>query len=111
MADTESTSYDNSERERMASMLENWFQQRMSMSNKALRLILLPMVAVVLAAAVFWFNYYIPVPVVFLAALFGLTLLVWVICLFLGGRLIRRVRTGDSLMLRKIRSMNAPDEG
>lgn len=110
MTDMESTEYDPAERELMASMLENWFQQRISMSNKALRLMLFPLIAVVLAAVAFWFNFYIPVPVVALAVLLGLFILAWIICLFIGGGLVKKVRMGDAIMLRKIRSSNKADE-
>jgi hypothetical protein len=92
------------ERERMAVMLENWFQQRTKMTSRAFRLILLPLIAVVLFATAFWFSYYIPVHWIVPASLFAVSMLLWVICLFVGGRVIRRVRIGDTLMLRKIRS-------
>ncbi len=110
MTDTESPVYDPVERELMASMLENWFQQRISMSNKALRFILLPLACVILFAVAFWFNYYIPVPVIVLTALLTVSILVWIVFLFIGARLVKRVRTGDAIMLRKIRSSNSADE-
>ena len=110
MTDMESTSYDLAEQELMASMLENWFQQRISMSNRALRLMLFPLAGVLIFAVAFWFSYYIPVPSIVLTGLLGLSALVWIVCLFIGGRLIKRVRTGDALMLRKIRSSNSPEE-
>lgn len=109
MTETEQTPFRSAERERMASMLENWFQQRMTLSNRAFKLIFVPLGAVVLFAGLFWFSYYLPVPPMVLLGLLVLSLAVWTLCLFMGARLIRRVRTGDSLMLRKIRSSSALD--
>jgi hypothetical protein len=59
----------------------------------------------------FWFSYYLPVPAAVPLAVLGVSVLVWVVCLFMGARLLKMVRTGDSLMLRKIRSANPPDQG
>ncbi len=98
-----STSTDFSEREKME-MLESWFQRRTEMTSKALKLILIPVIAVLFFAAIFWFSYYIPVPAEILLGLLGASLLAWFICLFIGGGILKRVRTGDSIMLRKIRS-------
>ena len=109
MTDTEQTPYDNAERERMASMLENWFQQRMELSNRAFKLMFIPLAAVVLASLLFWFNYYLPVPSMVLLGILLVSLLVWIVCLLMGAKLVKRVRTGDSLMLRKIRSSNSPE--
>ena len=103
--------FDSAERERMAAMLENWFQQRMALSNRAFKFMFLPIIAVVVFAAAFWFSYYLPVPVAVSTAGLVVSLAVWMVCLFLGGRLMKRVRTGDSLMLRKIRSSSTPAEG
>jgi|GEM_PF-1792065 len=100
----------SADRERMAGMLENWFQRRTEMTSRAFRLILLPLVAVLLFASVFWFSFYIPVPVIVPIALVAVSILVWVICLFIGGRALRRVRTGDAIMLRKIRSSADSDK-
>ena len=110
MTDLESPVYDPVERELMASMLENWFQQRISMSNRALRFMLFPLIAVVLSAVVFWFSYYIPVPAIALTVLLAVSILAWIVFLFIGARLVKRVRTGDAIMLRKIRSSNKADE-
>lgn len=98
-----STSTDFSEKEKME-MLESWFQRRAEMTSKALKLILIPVVVVLLFAAIFWFSYYIPIPAEILLGLLGAALLAWLICLFIGGGILKRVRTGDSIMLRKIRS-------
>lgn len=111
MTEAANTPFDSVEREQMASMLENWFQQRMKLSNRAFKLIFLPLAAVAVFAVAFWFNYYLPVPVVVPMAALIISLLVWIVCSLMGFRLIRRVRTGDSLMLRKIRSSNAPENG
>jgi len=109
MTEMEQNPYDSAERERMAFMLEKWFQQRMGLSNRAFKLIFIPLAAVLLAALMFWFNYYVPVPSVVLMGLLLACLLAWIVCLFIGARLIKRVRTGDSLMLRKIRSSPTPE--
>ncbi len=107
---TASVPNDPGERERFASMLENWFQQRMKMSNRALKFMLLPLIAVVVFACVFWFSYYLPVPVAVPALALLVSLLVWFVCLIAGVRIFRRMRTGDALMLRKIRSSSAPEQ-
>jgi hypothetical protein len=99
------------ESERMALMLENWFQQRTKMTARAFRFLLLPLLPMLTAAALFWYNFYIPVPAMVLAALFMFTVLVWLVCLIIGARVLSRVRTGDSLMLRKIRTRSAQREG
>ncbi|MCP4647376.1 MAG: hypothetical protein GY852_06520 [bacterium] len=91
------------EKEKME-MLENWFQRRTEMTAKALKFILLPVIGVIIFAGTFWFQMYIPLSPVILLALLGASLLAWVICLFAGGGILKRVRTGDSIMLRKIRS-------
>ncbi len=103
----DSSTIDFSEREKME-MLEKWFQQRAEMTSRALKLILLPLIAVFAFAVIFWFNYYIPVPLIILLGLLGVSLTAWVICLFTGARVFKRVRTGDAIMLRKIRSSGSP---
>ena len=100
---------DFTEREKME-MLENWFQQRTEMTSKALKFILLPAIAVFVSAGLFWFQVYIPVPVLLLISLLGASLLSWIICLFVGGGILKKVRTGDSIMLRKIRSSENPEK-
>ena len=105
----DSTSFDFSDKEKLE-MLENWFQQRTAMTSRALRLILLPLIAVVVfALASFWFMY-VPNVNIIMLSLLGASLIVWVICLFMGGKVLRRVRTGDTIMLRKIRSSSHPDK-
>ncbi|MCD4708867.1 MAG: hypothetical protein K8S62_14130 [Candidatus Sabulitectum sp.] len=99
----DSTTIDFSEREKME-MLENWFQRRAEMTSRALKLILLPLIAIILFAVVFWFNYFIPVPSIVLLGLLCASLLAWLVCLLMGTRVLKRVRTGDAIMLRKIRS-------
>ncbi len=105
-----SISVDFSDKEKL-DMLENWFQKRAKMSSKAIRLILIPVIAVLLFAAVFVSAYYIAIPqivsLVFLSLL-GTSLIVWVVCLFAGGGILKKVRTGDAIMLRKIRSSGDP---
>lgn len=110
MSSTASPPHYPEEREKFASMLENWFQQRMKMSNRALKLMLLPLIAVVVFACGFWFSYFLPVPVAITALALLVSLLVWFVCLIAGVRIFRRMRTGDALMLRKIRSSSTPEE-
>ncbi|MCD6589521.1 MAG: hypothetical protein J7K88_13320 [Candidatus Fermentibacteraceae bacterium] len=100
---TDTTSFDFSDKEKLQ-MLENWFQKRAEMSSRALKLILIPVIAVLVFALVFWFQYYIPVPVVALLGILGGSVLAWIVCLFMGGGVLKKVRTGDAIMLRKIRS-------
>ncbi len=97
------------EREKME-MLENWFQQRTEMTSRAVRFILLPAIAVIVFAGLFWFQVYIPITVVILISLLGASLLSWIICLFVGGGILKKVRTGDSIMLRKIRSSGGQEK-
>jgi Flp pilus assembly protein TadB len=96
-------SIDFSDREKLQ-MLENWFEKRAQMSSKALRFILIPVVAVLLFALVFWFQYYIPAPPVVLLGLLGGSIVVWIVCLFIGGGVLKKVRTGDTIMQRKVKS-------
>lgn len=110
MSSTASPPHYPEEREQFASMLENWFQQRMIMSNKALKLMLLPLMAVLVFALGFWFSYYLPVPATVTALALLVSLLVWLVCLVAGVRIFRRMRTGDALMLRKIRSSSTAEE-
>ncbi len=88
-------------------MLENWFQKRTKMTSKAVKLILVPVIAVLLFTAAFVSAYYIAIPqiasLVFLSLL-GTSLIVWIVCLFAGGGILKKVRTGDAIMLRKIKS-------
>ena len=100
---TDSTSFDFSDKEKLQ-MLENWFQKRAEMSSRALKLILIPVITVLVFALVFWFQYYIPVPAVVLLGILGGSVLAWIVCLFIGGGVLKKVRTGDAIMLRKIRS-------
>jgi protein-S-isoprenylcysteine O-methyltransferase Ste14 len=100
---TDTTSFDFSDKEKLQ-MLENWFQKRAEMSSRALKLILIPVIAVLVFALVFWFQYYIPVPAVVLLGILGGSVLAWIVCLFMGGGVLKKVRTGDAIMLRKIRS-------
>lgn len=97
------------EREKIE-MLENWFQQRTEMTSRALKFILLPAIAVFVFAGLFWFQVYIPITVVILISLLGVSLLSWIICLFIGGGILKKVRLGDSIMLRKIRSSENPEK-
>jgi protein-S-isoprenylcysteine O-methyltransferase Ste14 len=99
------------ERERMASMLENWFQQRMKLSNKAFRFMFIPLIPVAVLALAFWFSYYIPVPAFILLMILLVSLTAWVVCLFIGWGILRKVRTGDGIMLRKIRASETPEKG
>ncbi len=99
----DSSSFDFSDKEKLQ-MLENWFQKRAEMSSRALKLILIPVIAVLVFALVFWFQYYIPVPAVVLLGILGGSVLAWIVCLFIGGGVLKKVRTGDAIMLRKIRS-------
>ncbi len=98
-----STSFDFSDTEKLQ-MLESWFQKRAKMSSRALKLILVPVIAVLVFALVFWFQHYIPVPAVVLLGILGGSVIAWIVCLFIGGGVLKRVRTGDAIMLRKIRS-------
>ncbi len=91
-------------------MLENWFQQRTEMTSKALKLILLPVIAVFVFTLSLWYSFYIPLPSIILLGLLGASTLTWIICLFGGGRILKRVRTGDAIMLRKIRSSGDQSE-
>jgi hypothetical protein len=96
-------SFDFSDKEKLQ-MFENWFQKRAEMSSRALKLILIPVIAVLVFALVFWFQYYIPLPAVVLLGILGGSVLAWIVCLFIGGGVLKKVRTGDAIMLRKIRS-------
>jgi len=98
-----SISFDFSDTEKLQ-ILENWFQKRAEMSSRALKLILVPVIVILFFALVFWFQHYIPVPAVVLLGILGGSVLAWIVCLFIGGGVLRRVRTGDAIMLRKIRS-------
>ena len=94
-------------------MLENWFQKRTEMTSRALKLILIPVTVVLLFAAAFFATYFILVPQIVSIILLGVTgtaLLTWVICLLIGGGVLKKVRTGDSIMLRKIRSHSEPEK-
>ncbi|MCK5784962.1 MAG: hypothetical protein KAH54_00235 [Candidatus Sabulitectum sp.] len=94
-------------------MLENWFRKRTEMTSKALKLILVPVMAVLLFAAAFFATYYIAVPQIvsfILLVITGVSFLAWVICLFLGGGVLKKVRIGDSIMLRKIGSDSEPEK-
>ncbi|MCK5132129.1 MAG: hypothetical protein KAR40_08275 [Candidatus Sabulitectum sp.] len=97
------SSFDFSDKEKLE-MLENWFQKRTEMTSRALKFILVPVIAILLLAVIFWFSYYIPVPPMILLGILGASLLAWVICLFIGGGVLKRVRIGDAIMLRKIKS-------
>lgn len=101
-----SISVDFSNKEKL-DMLENWFQKRTKMTSRAVKLILVPVIAVLLFTAAFVSAYYISIPqiagLIFLGLL-GASLLAWIICLFAGGGILKKVRTGDAIMLRKIRS-------
>lgn len=103
LSENSSIAIDFTEREKME-MLENWFQQRTEMTSKALKYILLPVIGVIVFAGLFWFQVYIPVSAPILIFLLGVSILAWIICLFAGGGILKKVRTGDSIMLRKIRS-------
>lgn len=103
----DSISFDFSDKEKLE-MLENWFQKRTEMTSRALKLILFPLIAVFVFAATFWYNYYIPVPLIILLGLLAISPIVWVICIFIGARVLKRVRTGDAITLRKIRSSGSP---
>ena len=98
-----------SEKEKLG-MLENWFQQRTELTSKALKLILLPVIAVFIFTLSFWYSYYIPLPSIILLSLLGASSLTWIVCLFGGGRILKRVRTGDAIMLRKIKSSDDHSE-
>ena len=105
----ESVSQYFSDKEKLG-MLENWFQQRTEMTSKALKLILIPVIAVFVFTLLFWYSFYIPIPAIILLALLGASTLTCVICMFAGGRILKRVRTGDAIMLRKIRSSGSQSE-
>ncbi len=98
-----------SEKEKLG-MLENWFEQRTEMTAKAIKLILIPVIAVFVFTLTFWYSFYIPLPSIILLSLLGASILAWVLCLFGGGRILKRVRTGDAIMLRKIRSSGSQSE-
>lgn len=98
-----------SEREKMA-MLEKWFQQRTEMTSKALKLILVPLIVVIMSALVSWWFFLIPDWNIVLLALFGAALVAWIVCLFLGGGIFKKVRIGDAIMLRKIKSSRDTDK-
>lgn len=92
-----------SEREKI-DMLENWFEQRTDMTSKAFKFILFPSIPVPLFALLFWFQNYIPIPPVIWLVLFGLAILFWFVFIILAVKKLKRVRTGDAIMLKKIRS-------
>ena len=101
-----STSFDFSDKEKLE-MLENWFQKRTEMTSRALKLILIPVIGVLLFGVAFFTTYYIIAPQIVIWILLGVlaaSLLTWIICLFAGGGIFKKVRIGDSIMHRKIRS-------
>ena len=102
----DSISVDFSDKKKL-DMLENWFQKRTEMTSKAIKLILIPVIPILLFTAAFVSAYYIIIPqivsLVFLGIL-GASLIAWIICLFAGGGIFKKVRIGDAIMLRKIRS-------
>ncbi len=88
-------------------MLENWFQKRTEMTSKALKIILFPVYTVLFFAVIFLAFYVFTVPMIvsYIILLFiVISLLTLVICLFIGGGIFKKVRTGDSIMLRQIKS-------
>ena len=107
-----STSFDFSDKEKLE-MLENWFQKRTEMTSRALKLLLVPVIGVLLFGLAFFSTYYIVVPQIVSLVFLGLlaaSLLSWIICLFAGGGIFKKVRIGDSIMHRKIRSSSGSEK-
>ena len=92
-----------SEREKME-MLENWFQQRTNMTSKAFKFILFPFIPVPVFATLFWFQLYLPVPPIVLLSLLGLAIIAWFVFIGLAVKKLKRVKMGDAIMMKKIRS-------
>lgn len=79
-------------------MFQRWMDKRGRMLRGIAWLLIFPSVFLAFAAIAFWFQYYLPVPLIAILAVLGVSALVFILCLVLALVRLKRLSDGDKLM-------------
>ncbi len=79
-------------------MFQRWMEKRGRIQRGIAWLLIAPAILLAVAAATFWFQYYLPVPLVATLAFLGLAACVFLVCIILALVRLKRLSEGDRLM-------------
>lgn len=79
-------------------MFQRWMEKRGRIQKSIATLLILPLILFVLAAAAFWFQYYLPVPLLATLVFLGVAAVLFLLCVILALAKLRKLSEGDRLM-------------
>lgn len=88
-------------------MFQRWMEKRGRIRRSIAGLLIIPAGVVAAAAALFWFQYYIPVPLVAVLVLLAVSAGGFAVCLVLALIRLKRLSEGDRLMWKM--KLDAPE--
>jgi len=89
-------------------MFQRWMEKRGRIQKSIATLLILPLILFALAAAAFWFQYYLPVPLIAAMIFLGVSAAVFLLCVILAQVKLRKLSEGDRLMW-KMKLVDEPE--
>jgi Na+/melibiose symporter-like transporter len=86
------------EQVRRTEIFQRWMEKRGRIQRSIAWLLVTPAVILTAAFLAFWFQYYLPVPMIAALAFLGASACAFVICLVLALVRLRRLADGDRIM-------------
>ncbi len=86
------------EQVRRTEIFQRWMDKRGRIQRSIAWLLVTPAVITAAAALAFWFQYYLPVPMVVVLAFLGAAAGAFVVCLILALVRLRKLAEGDRIM-------------
>ena len=79
-------------------MFQRWMEKRGRIQKSIALLLIMPLFLFAIAAATFWFQYYLPVPLIATLAFLGVAAAVFLLCVILALVKLKKLSEGDRLM-------------
>lgn len=79
-------------------MFQRWMEKRGRMQRSIAWLLISPSILLAVAATAYWFQYYLPVPLMAILVLLGVSALAFLVCLALALTRLKRLSDGDRIM-------------
>lgn len=79
-------------------MFQRWMEKRGRIQKSIALLLIMPLILLALAATTFWFQYYLPVPLIATLVFLGVAAAVLLLCVILALAKLKKLSEGDRLM-------------
>jgi ABC-type spermidine/putrescine transport system permease subunit II len=86
------------ERVKRTEMFQRWMAKRGRMRKSIAGLLIVPSIVMAVAGGLFWFQYYIPVPMLAAMVFLGVSAACFAVCLVIALAKLKRLSEGDKIM-------------